>query len=115
MQRTTKGIPLESPIVFDVQNVSFAYEGKHPALDSITMTARGGESIAILGANGCGKSTLLKLLDGLYFPTSGTISAFGDPITEEALHDEAFNFAFRRRVGLVVQDTDVQLFSASVM
>ena len=57
----------------------------------------------------------MKLLDGLYFPASGTISAFGKPLTEEALRNDDFNFAFRRRGGLVFQDSDVQLFSASVL
>lgn len=106
---------MDTPVVFEVQNVSFAYEGRHPALDNVSLTAHAGESIVILGANGCGKSTLLKLLDGLYFPSSGSICAFGDPLSEAALREDEFNFAFRRRVGLVFQDTDVQLFSPSVL
>ncbi len=85
------------------------------ALDNINLTIQAGEALAILGANGCGKSTLLKLLDGLYFPEGGTISAFGKPLTEEALYDDEYNFAFRRRVGLAFQDPDVQLFSPSVL
>lgn len=101
--------------MFEVRNVSFAYEGKQTALDDISLTVHAGESLVILGANGCGKSTLLKLLDGLYFPTQGTISAFGNPLTEDALRDDPYNFAFRRRVGLVFQDSDVQLFSPSVL
>jgi cobalt/nickel transport system ATP-binding protein len=70
--------------------------------------------VAILGANGCGKSTLLKLLDGLYFPSEGEVFAFGQPLSEAAFQDEAFHFAFRRKVGLLFQDSDVQLFSPSV-
>jgi cobalt/nickel transport system ATP-binding protein len=101
--------------IFDVHQVSFSYEGKHTALDNISLTVHPGECLVILGANGCGKSTLLKLLDGLYFPTRGTITAFGSPLSEASFHDEAFNFAFRRRVGLVFQDSDVQLFSPSVL
>ena len=94
--------------------LSFAYEGNQTALDNINLTVQSGESLAILGANGCGKSTLLKLLDGLYFPMQGTIFAFGKLLTEEALREDEYNFAFRRRVGLVFQDSDVQLFSPSV-
>lgn len=101
--------------VFELKQVTFAYEGKQTALDNIDLTVYAGECLVILGANGCGKSTLLKLLDGLYFPTSGTMSAFGKPLTEEALRDDEYNFTFRRRVGLVFQDTDVQLFSPSVL
>ncbi len=100
--------------IFEVKNVSYAYEGKQVALEDISLTIPACQSIVILGANGCGKSTLLKLLDGLYFPTSGTISAFGQPLTEQALRSDEYNFAFRRRVGLVFQDSDVQLFSPSV-
>lgn len=101
--------------VFELSKVSFAYEGKQPALDQIDLTVYAGECVVILGANGCGKSTLLKLLDGLYFPTSGSISAFGRLLTEDALRDDEYNFSFRRQVGLVFQDTDVQLFSPSVL
>jgi len=101
--------------VFELKQVCFAYDGKQPALENIDLTVQAGESLVILGANGCGKSTLLKLLDGLYFPTQGEICAFGELLSEEALRDDAFNFAFRRRVGLVFQDTDVQLFSPSVL
>lgn len=101
--------------VFKLEQVSFAYDGKQPALENIDLTIHAGECLVILGANGCGKSTLLKILDGLYFPTSGTIAAFGQPLTEAALRDDAFNFAFRRRVGLVFQDAEVQLFSPSVL
>jgi cobalt/nickel transport system ATP-binding protein len=102
-------------IVFDVSEVSFAYDGTQTALEAVSFQVQEGESLAILGANGSGKSTLLKLLDGLYFPDKGTILAFGQPLTEAALRADDFNFAFRRRVGLVFQDTDVQLFSASVL
>ena len=101
--------------VFEVQQVSYTYEGKQPALEDIDLLVPAGECLVILGANGCGKSTLLKILDGLYFPTQGTVTAFGKPLTEDALRDETYNFTFRRRVGLVFQDSDVQLFSPSVL
>jgi cobalt/nickel transport system ATP-binding protein len=106
---------LDPNIIFDIDHVSFAYDGKQTALDDISLRIPAGSSVVILGANGCGKSSLLKLLDGLYFPTQGTISAFGSPLTEAALRDDQANFAFRRKVGLVFQDTDVQLFSPSVV
>lgn len=106
---------MKTETVFEIHDLSFAYEGKQTALENINLTVQSGECLVILGANGCGKSTLLKLLDGLYFPSKGTISVFGQALTEDALRDLDFNFAFRRRVGLVFQDADVQLFSPSVL
>jgi cobalt/nickel transport system ATP-binding protein len=100
--------------VFDVRDVHYAYDSGGEALTGVSLSVRRSEQVAILGANGSGKSTLLKMLDGLYFPSTGSVHAFARPLTERALQDEAFNFAFRKRVGLVFQDSDVQLFSPSV-
>jgi cobalt/nickel transport system ATP-binding protein len=100
--------------VFDVQNVTYRYNNDVTALNGITLTISRGERLAILGANGSGKSTLLRILDGLYFPDSGSVSVFGRPLSEEQLQDEAFAFAFRRRVALVFQNPDVQLFNPTV-
>ena len=108
-------MPVNPNNVFEAHDVCYEYEGKQTALEDVSFTVEAGESLAILGANGSGKSTLLKLLDGLYFPSSGSIRAFGSPLTEAALRDDKFNFAFRRRVGLIFQDSDVQLFSPSVL
>ena len=100
--------------MFELRDVSYAYEGNQPALDRVNLTLREGESLAVLGANGSGKSTMLKLMDGLVFPTGGTVRAFGRELTEQTLAEETFNFDFRRRVGLLFQDADVQLFSPTV-
>jgi cobalt/nickel transport system ATP-binding protein len=104
----------QRPPIFDVRSVSFSYDGGFAAVDRACLQVEAGEKVAILGANGCGKSTLLKLLDGLYFPSQGEIIAFGQRLTEAAFQDEAFHYAFRRRAGLLFQDSDVQLFSPSV-
>lgn len=100
-------------LAFHVERVSFSYHNQF-ALKDVNLSVREGERIAILGANGSGKSTLLKILDALYFPQGGSVCAFGEPLTEEALQDEPRALAFRRRVGLVFQDPDVQLFSPTV-
>jgi cobalt/nickel transport system ATP-binding protein len=105
---------MDNGVTFEARDVSYAYDGKLTALDRVSLTVRTGERVAILGSNGSGKSTLLKLMDGLYFPTSGALCAFGTELTEQVFQDETFNFSFRRRVGLVFQDSDVQLFSPSV-
>ncbi len=104
----------QAATLFEVTDLHFAYPGAGPALAGVDLRSRRGERVAILGANGSGKSTLLKLLDGLYFPSRGALRAFGQPLTAAALADDGFNFAFRRRVGLVFQDSDVQLFCPSV-
>jgi len=105
---------MKNELIFEVADLCFAYDQKIPALNQVSLTVAAGENLVILGANGCGKSTLLKILDGLYFPDRGSVLAFGNPLTEAAFLEDAFNFDFRRRVGLVFQDTDVQLFMPSV-
>jgi cobalt/nickel transport system ATP-binding protein len=100
-------------LAFQLDHITYSYNNQI-ALKDISLTIREGERIAILGANGSGKSTLLKILDALYFPQTGGVSAFGEPLTEASMQDEARAFAFRRRVGLVFQDPEVQLFSPTV-
>lgn len=99
--------------VFEVRNVRYRYN-EVIALDGVTLTIASGQRIALLGANGSGKSTLLRILDALYFPEQGHLSAFGEPISAERMQDEAVAFRFRRRVGMVFQNPDVQLFNATV-
>jgi len=103
-----------SPL-FSLDQVSYNYEGGNSALDKISLKIHAGEKLVLLGSNGCGKSTLLKLLDGLYFPGSGAIQFEGTPLSEETFRNEQFNGSFRARVGLVFQDSDVQLFLPSVL
>ncbi len=98
--------------IFTARNVSFNYNDV-AALKDISLTIKN-QRVAILGANGSGKSTFLRLLDALYFPDGGTITAFGENLTEEAFQDDEFAFAFRRRVAFVFQNPDVQLFNPTV-
>lgn len=101
--------------VFEMRHVYHQYAGGITSLEDISFIVQPASCWAILGANGSGKSTLLKLLDGLYFATDGQVLAFGDELCEKRFRDEAFNYQFRRRVGFVFQDSDVQLFSPSVL
>jgi cobalt/nickel transport system ATP-binding protein len=100
--------------VFAARDLSYSYLDRFPALDRVSFDIHPGEQVALLGANGSGKSTLLKILAGLIFPSSGALSAFGQPLTEESLADEQFSADFRSRVGIVFQNPDTQVFSATV-
>lgn len=99
-------------IVYSLDQVSYSYLKSVPVLANINLSLFKGEKLIILGANGCGKSTLLKLLDGLIFPSSGEIKVFGQVLTERSLNLNPY--WFRKKVGLVFQDADTQLFCASV-
>jgi cobalt/nickel transport system ATP-binding protein len=99
--------------VFELEKVSFAYRGV-TALDKVSLTVPAGRRVALLGANGCGKSTLLRILDGLYFANSGTVKYHGLPLTEVDFEHDSFAHSFRKRVGLVFQNPDVQLFCPTV-
>ncbi len=100
--------------VFELKDVAYRYPEGALALRGVTFAVEEGETVAILGANGSGKSTLLKLLDALYFPTEGEIRAFGVALEERLLQDEEWSFCFRRKVGLVFQNPDVQIFLPTV-
>jgi cobalt/nickel transport system ATP-binding protein len=98
--------------VFELHGVRYVYGGRQVALDGIDLRIERGERVALLGANGSGKSTLLKLLDGIIAPSAGTLRALGRDVA--AVADGHDSFRFHRQVGLVFQDPDVQLFSATV-
>jgi cobalt/nickel transport system ATP-binding protein len=100
--------------IFQLTALSYAYIPDHPVLSNIDLQIYSGQSLVILGANGSGKSTLLKILAGLVHPTSGQILAFGQELTEKKLQDPLFLSEFRQRVGFIFQNSDAQLFSATV-
>jgi cobalt/nickel transport system ATP-binding protein len=100
--------------LFDVDGVHFAYPGHAPSLQGVSFTVDAGERLALLGANGSGKSTVLHLLDGLYFPQQGSVTAFGSRLTEVALERPPFGPRFRQEVGFLFQNSDAQLFCATV-
>jgi len=105
---------LDTGHIFEAKNLNYDYPGKIPALRQVNFIIGAGELVALVGANGSGKSTLLKLLDGLIFPTDGELLAFRQLLYEKTFKDSTFVAEFRRKVGLVFQDPDVQLFSSTV-
>ena len=103
--------------IFDLRDVSYTYIRRFEALRNVTLSFKAGEQTAILGANGSGKSTLLSILNALTYPTSGEFSAFGTPIKEEVfdtLEENEFARFFRKKVGFLFQNPDIQLFSSTV-
>ncbi|MGH9537343.1 MAG: energy-coupling factor ABC transporter ATP-binding protein [Terriglobales bacterium] len=102
-----------SPPVFEVRDVTYRYQDV-TALDGLNLTIMPGDRIVLLGANGSGKSTLLGILDGLHFPQTGAVTFCGEPLTESRLQAAEVEFDFRRRVALVFQNPDVQLFNPTV-
>ena len=104
---------LDGALMFRVENVTFRY-GPVVALDNVSLEIQEGRRSALLGANGSGKSTLLRMLDGLCFPDSGEVSFRDESIDAAGLEDDRFAMTFRRRVGLVFQNPDVQLFNPTV-
>ena len=91
----------------DLERVSFRYTDAGPlVLDDVSIHARSGEFIAIVGPSGSGKSTLLRLLLGFEFPGSGRVSYDGQDLTELDLH------AVRRQLGVVLQNS--RLMSAPI-
>lgn len=98
--------------VFTLEHVTYQYFGQ-TALDDINLEIASGERLVLLGPNGCGKSTLLRVLAGLIF-SDGTVIFHGQRLTAAGMQDPRFAAAFRRRVGFVFQNSEVQLFCASV-
>ena len=93
-----------------VDELSFAYPDGRMALRDVSFQVAAGETVGLIGPNGAGKSTLLLHLNGLLGcpPQQGRIQIQGLPLQPENLRE------IRRRVGLLFQDPDDQLFSATV-
>ncbi len=101
-------------IIFELKNISFVYLGKFPALSNVSININAGQKITVIGANGSGKSTFLQILDGLLFADTGEIRFCGKQLNENVFTDEKFTREFRRKVGFVFQNPDVQLFCPTV-
>ena len=92
-----KGPNPEDGIRFE--NVSFYYSGSDsPALHSVSLHIKPGESMAIVGENGSGKTTLIKLLSRLYTPTEGRIFLEGLELKDWDID------VLRRKIGVIFQD-----------
>lgn len=101
---------MSEPVAVEVDGLRFAYPGGSArlVLDDLHLRVEVGERIAVLGPNGSGKTTLVLHLNGLLASTAGTVTVGG-------LVVEPANLAeIRRRVGMVFQDPNDQLFMHTV-
>ena len=96
--------------LLEARELTHTYPGAVHALDHLNLYVERGRRLAILGPNGSGKTTLLLHLNGTLRPQSGQVLLDGNPTA----YDTPSLTAWRRRVGLVLQDADDQLFAASV-
>jgi cobalt/nickel transport system ATP-binding protein len=91
-----------------VRGVGFAYPDGRVALDGVDLEIGPGERVAVLGPNGAGKSTLVLHLNGILDAQRGEVMIGGLPVVKRNLAE------IRRRVGIVFQDPDDQLFMPTV-
>ncbi len=97
-------------VILEARGVAYRYPGGAQALRGIDLAVPRGIRLAVLGANGAGKSTLLLHLNGTLRPERGAIILDGQPVE----YSRRGLLRWRRQVGLVFQDPDDQLFSATV-
>ncbi|MEU9351533.1 ABC transporter ATP-binding protein [Streptomyces griseoloalbus] len=91
-----------------VSGLAFAYPDGHQALFGVDFTIARGERVALLGPNGAGKTTLVLHLNGILTGGTGTVTVAGLPVGKRHMAE------IRRRVGIVFQDPDDQLFMPTV-
>jgi cobalt/nickel transport system ATP-binding protein len=99
---------VSTPPAVAIRDLTFAYPDGHVALVGVDLTIEQGERVAVLGPNGAGKTTLVLHLNGIHSATSGEVHISGLPVAKPQLKE------IRRRVGIVFQDPDDQLFMPTV-
>ena len=92
----------------EVKNLTFGYADGTTALKDLSFSLEEGEKVAVIGPNGAGKSTLLHLLAGFRMPFTGSAMIDGDRLTESSAD------TLRRKLGLLFQDPDDQIFMPTV-
>ncbi len=97
-----------NPPIIHTNNLSYNYPDSNKGINEITLSINSGESVAFVGENGSGKSTLLLHLNGILQATKGTIQIANIIINDKNLKE------VRRKVGMVFQNSDDQLFMPTV-
>lgn len=91
-----------------LEGVEFSYPDGRQALRGVDLVVEAGEKVAVLGPNGAGKTTMALHLNGIYRPSKGSVTVGGLAVVDRNLTE------IRRRVGLVFQDSNDQLFMPTV-
>lgn len=99
-----------STAILSLQNVTLTYPGAVTALKNLSVAFARGRRTAVMGRNGSGKTSLFALLNGLQRPQSGAIRFAGKTLN----YDRGSLLQLRQAVGMVFQDPEHQLFSASL-
>ena len=96
--------------IIETKNLSYTYNGEKNALDKVDINIPKGKTTAVLGGNGAGKSTLFLTLNGVLTPEAGEVFFDGKRVN----YDKKGIIHMRKRIGIVFQDPNDQLFSSSV-
>ncbi|MBK1646109.1 cobalt ABC transporter ATP-binding protein [Thiocapsa imhoffii] len=96
--------------ILEARGLCFRYASGALALRDLNLRIERGRRLVLLGANGCGKTTLLLHLNGTLQPQEGVLQLDGQAMN----YGRRTRQAWRRRVGLVLQEPDDQLFAATV-
>ena len=97
--------------VIRAEGLKFSYDdSKNYSLNGFDLEIERGKKVAFLGANGAGKSTFFLCLNGIHRPAEGKLYLDGEPVD----YSRKGLLELRKKVGIVIQDPDNQLFSASV-
>ena len=99
---------METEPALEVRGLAYAYPDGRQALYGVDLVVNAGERVAILGPNGAGKTTLVLHLNGVLDGGAGVVRVAGLPVVKQHLQE------IRRRVGIVFQDPDDQLFMPTV-
>jgi cobalt/nickel transport system ATP-binding protein len=100
----------KNELLINLAGISFNYPGEPPVVYNLDFHFHRRDRIGLIAPNGSGKTTLLHLIMGLIKPAAGRIEIFGKPVSDEKDFAEV-----RRRIGLLFQDADDQLFSPTVL
>ncbi|MFG2520706.1 energy-coupling factor ABC transporter ATP-binding protein [Streptomyces sp. NPDC048527] len=100
--------PAPTPASLEVSGLAYAYPDGHQALFGVDLTIGRGERVALLGPNGAGKTTLVLHLNGILTGGAGAVTVAGLPVGKRHMAE------IRRKVGIVFQDPDDQLFMPTV-